>query len=164
MRFSLKMLALFATILVIGLAADSIHAKQSGTWGTGDFSGYYGTVYVGSLTYESDFGWTQSSHWYEVINMFNFVRLSVPYEFQHGVWEVRNGNDKGRFVNNSQQQATDRTDRNGYVYRDSTQGVNCNGQRAGQYFIEAYTAIRVSERAGSLEVKVTDTSKFRIWD
>ncbi len=49
----------------------------------------------------------------------------------------------------------DQTDRNGYGYRDGTQGVNCNGQRAGEYYITGYTAIRVIVRGGSLDLTVT---------
>ena len=84
----------------------------------------------------------------------------MPYDFHHGVYEILSRDHSGdpdqtRFVDDSQQAATDQTDRNGYGYRDGTQGVNCNGQRAGEYYITGYTAIRVIVRGGSLDITVT---------
>lgn len=127
--------AVLIVVMSLFTARITLAEKVSG-WGTGTLSGYHGMVYIGNFAYEPDFGWTQSSHWYEVINFHDFVKISVPYEFQHGVYEIKsrdhNGDpDQTRFVDNSQQAATDRTDRNGYAYRDGTKGVNCNGSTAG---------------------------------
>ena len=85
--------------------------------------------------------------------------MSDPYDFHHNVYEIQTRDHKGkpkrtRFVDNSQQAATDQTDRNGYGSRDSLLGVNCNGQRAGEYYITGYTAIRISVRGGSLNLMV----------
>ena len=78
----------------------------------------------------------------------------------NGVYEIlsrdHNGDpDETRFVDHSQQAATDQTDRNGYSYRDSLLGVNCNGQPEGEYYITGYTAIRISVRGSSLNLTVT---------
>ena len=163
---SLSTIFFAALIVVMSLFTTRItSAEQVSGWGTGTLSGYHGTVYIGNFTYEPDFGWTQSSHWYEVINFHDFVKISVPYEFQHGVYEIKSRDhtgdpDETRFVDNSQQAATDQTDRNGYAYRNGTQGVNCNGQPRGEYYITGYTAIRVSVDDGSLELTVTPEENY----
>ena len=95
----------------------------------------------------------------------------MPYDFHHGVYEIQSRDDDGdpdetRFVDDSQQDGTDKTDRNGYGYRDSLLGVNCNGQPEGEYYITGYTAIRISVRGGSLELTVTpeENWEFEIID
>ena len=77
----------------------------------------------------------------------------------NGVYEIQSRDDDGdpdetRFVDHSQQAATDQTDRNGSGSRDSLLGVNCNGQPRGEYYITGYTAIRISVRGGSLNLMV----------
>ena len=169
---SLSTIFLAALIGVVGLFATRItSAEQVSGWGTGTLSGYHGTVYIGNFAYESDFGWTQSSHSYTVTNFEDLGRISVPYDFHHGVYEIlsrdHNGDpDETRFVGDSQQAATDQTDRNGSGSRDGTQGVNCNGQRAGRYYITGYSAIRVSVRGGSLDLTVSpeENYEFEILD
>ena len=165
MRVSLTLVAVFATLLILGIAAEPTHAKTRSAWGTGDYAGYCGTVTVGGLSYEGRFHkWTQSSHSYTVTRMGDGVRLSVPFEFQHGVWELDKWGDKERLINNSQQQGIERTDRNGFVSRDGTQGIKCRVQVGRRYLIEAYTAIRVNDRKGTLDVFVNDTATFVVWE
>ena len=166
-NISLSTILLAVLIVGVSLFTTTITlAEQVSGWGTGTLSGYHGTVYIGNFAYEPDFGWTQSSHSYEITNFDDDLgRISVPYEFQHGVYEIqtrdRNGDpDQTRFVDNSQQAATDQTDRNGYGYRDGTQGVNCNGQRRGEYYITGYTALRVTVRGGRLELTVTPIENY----
>ena len=159
---SLSTIFFTALIVVKSLFTTSITpAEQVSGCGTGTLSDYHGTVYIGNFAYEPDFGWTQSSHSYEVTcSDDNPRRIPVPYDFHHSVYEIlsrdRSGDpDQTRFVGDSQQAATDQTDRNGYAYRDSTKGVDCNGERAGEYYITGYTAIRISVRGGSLDLTVT---------
>ena len=170
MRKPFTLTICIAGILLMNLfSADMLLAETKGKAGTGKLSGLWANVYVGGLTYEPFFGWTQSDHWFEVINMTG-RRVSFNYEFQHGVWEILKKNERGivtrsRFVDNSVQQfARSVGPPTWYDELDGTQGVNCNGQPEGLYWIKAYTAIRTSVLGGSLAVQADEETEFWIFE
>lgn len=169
MRKSFKVLTLIiGSLLLVALSSvDTLLAASNSGAGTGTLSGLWANVYVGGLTYEPVFGWTQSDHSFNITNMTD-DDVSYTYEFQHGVSEILRKNDQGevineRFVNNSTQFLT-RTvgPPTWYDGLDGMQGVDCNGQPAGHYRIQAYTAVRASILHGRLDVQASDETEFWI--
>ncbi len=51
-----------------------------------------------------------------------------------------------------------------YDELDGTQGVDCGGENAGLYMIQAYTAVRASVGGDSLDVKADEKTEFLIVD
>ncbi len=173
MRKSFKVLTL--TLIISGLLVSGvfitnmIHAATNGGGGTGTLSGLWANVYVGGLTYEPFFGWTQSDHSFDITNMTDDA-VSYTYEFQHGVWEILQKNAQGevtlsRFVNTSTQFLT-RTvgPPTWYDELNGTQGVDCSGEDEGLYWIQAYTSVQASILGGSLDVRADEDTEFVIFE
>lgn len=167
--FIVLTLILCSCMLIGFCSVDKILAATNNGAGTGNLSALWANVYVGNLTYEPFFGWTQSNHSFDIINMTGDA-VTYTYEFQHGVWEILKKNVLGqvtqsRFINNSTQFLS----RNvgpptWYDELDGTQGVDCGGEKAGLYMIQAYTAVRASVGGGRLNVQVNDDTEFWILD
>ena len=87
MRMQTKWTRLWAIgvlmVLTLGLVETALPKSKSKA-GTGALDGFWVMVTVENISYEQDYGWTQSYHWY---NMFNFCddKVEFTFEFQHEV-------------------------------------------------------------------------------
>ena len=171
MRTSFKVLTyLIGSVLVISLFIASSALRANEEWwewklgkGKGKLENVRASVWVGALGYDPETGWTSSSHWFQMMNHLNFD-FSHDYEFQHGVSEILRRNNRGdiiaiRPVDNDQTFAQ-RLSKAGETYwHPGTQGVDCNGERRGEYHIQAYTAVR---SGADLNVQMDAELMFRI--
>lgn len=156
----LVLASLFATHIALG-------ERNQGN-GQKALSRLWGTVFVGNFAYETQHESTQSSHWFQVQNNHDFdVRFN--YEFQHELLEIVARDEDGEVVRTrrtgrrSTQARPSRVPANEIVYLDGVQGVSSRGLRAGEYRIDAYTALRF-HAPEVFAVEVHDTWEFEIDD
>ena len=176
MRKSVKGLTLIiGCLLAISLftiIGDSLHANEEWwPWvnnnGNGDLENIWVSVWVGNLGYDSETGWTSSSHWFQTQNVLGFD-LQHTYQFKHGVWEVLAWNEDGtpddtRFIDHDgfgeQEQ---RVSEDGECHwQGGSRGVDCSGEDEGNYWIKAGTAVRAVQN-GTLDVSMSAESFFTI--
>ena len=162
MRMTTKWTRLWAigvlVVLTLGLVESAL-PKSNSKAGTGALDGFWVMVTVENISYEQDYGWTQSYHWY---NMFNFCddKVEFTFEFQHEVVGIKNGKRVPLGLQSTYpppgQEHRD-IDSPGHKSEDGTQGINCNDLDPGNYLVDAYTSVRVSD-PGVMSVDVRDDS------
>lgn len=151
-------------VLTLSLVESAL-PKSKNKAGTGDLQGFWVMVTVENISYEQDYGWTQSYHWYDMRN-FTGDTVEFTIEFQH---EVAGIDANGRRVplglsSTYPPQGHQHRDINspGYKSEDGTQGINCNDLDPGNYLVDAYTSVRVSD-PDVMSVDVSDdTYRFMI--
>lgn len=150
-------------VLTLGLVETAL-PKSNSKAGKGALEGFWVMVTVENISYERDYGWTQSYHWYDMRNLTGDT-VEFTIEFQHEVAGIKNGKRVPLGLSSTypppghEHRDIDSPD---YKSEDGTQGVNCNGLPAGNYLVDAYTSVRVSD-PGVMSVDVSDdTFRFTI--
>ena len=153
-----RLCAICMLVALTLFCVESVLSKSNSKAGKGALEGFWVMVTVENISYEQDYGWTQSYHWYK---MFNFCddKVEFTFEFQHEVVGLdADGNRVILGLSSTYPPLGEEhrdIDSPGYKDEDGTQGVNCNHLPAGNYLVDAYTSVRVSD-PGVMSVDVRD--------